>query len=78
MTVTGLIFSKKSREALHEANVSTASLSLIGCVFILLNVLVLAPSTRQSRAARLIYMLAVADFDIASRCYRSIRPSWRS
>ena len=62
MTVTGLIFSKKSREALHEANVSTASLSLIGCVFILLNVLVLAPSTRQSRAARLIYMLAVADF----------------
>ena len=61
-TVTGLIFSKKSREALHEANVSTASLSLIGCVFILLNVLVLAPSTRQSRAARLIYMLAVADF----------------
>lgn len=62
MTVTGLIFSKKSREALHEANVSTASLSLIGCLFILLNVLVLAPSTRRSRAARLIYMLAVADF----------------
>lgn len=60
--VSGLVFTEKTRLALHESSVVTASMSLVGCLFILLNVVVLAPSTRQSRAARLIYMLALADF----------------
>ena len=60
--VSGLVFTEKTRLALHESSVVTASMSLVGCLFILLNVVVLAPSTRRSRAARLIYMLALADF----------------
>ena len=58
---SGLIFTKASREALRDSSAATASVSMIGCLFILINALFLAPSTRRSRAARLVYALALAD-----------------
>ena len=58
---SGLIFTRASREALRDSSAATASVSMIGCLFILINALFLAPSTRRSRAARLVYALALAD-----------------